>query len=74
MIETKHFPPYGYAEIDSCNSPNWDFIVSLYSPTHEYDELGKVFLEAIKSMGNRKWLFVGTRMVVVGESNANIPS
>ena len=66
MIERKHFPPYGYADIDSCKSLRWDFIVSLHSPTDEYDELGKEFLAAIKNAGMSQWIFIGKRMVVVG--------
>ena len=66
MIERKNFPPYGYADIDICNSSRWDFIVSLHSPTDEYDELGKEFLAAIKNAGMSQRIFIGKRMVVVG--------
>ena len=66
MIERKNFPPYGYADIDICNSSRWDFIVSLHSPTDEYVALGKEFLAAIKNAGMSQWIFIGKRMVVVG--------
>ena len=68
MIERKHFPPYGYADIDSCKSLRWDFIVSLHSPTDEYDELGKEFLAAIKNAGMNQC----KRIVVVGDRREDI--
>ena len=72
MIERKNFPPYGYADIDTCKSLRWDFIVSLHSPTDEYDELGKEFLAAIKNAGMNQWIFIGKRIVVVGDRREDI--